>query len=58
MAKVLDYSLQVNDFKLQSCYFIQFQTNILGKGIEPIYTLSPTSYGLNSITANLLQGWL
>ena len=37
MAKVLDSGLKVSKFKLQSCYYIQFWTDTLGKGIEPPY---------------------
>ena len=50
--KVLDYTLKVNEFKLQLGSYAHFQTNILGKGIELPY---PLSYGLNSISAVLLQ---
>ena len=53
MAKVLDCDLEVS--KLQLCYYVHFQTNTLGKGMN---TPDSTSYGLNSITAVLLQGWL
>ena len=34
MAKVLDWSLQVNEFELH-CYF-HFQTNTLEKGMNPL----------------------
>ena len=44
-----------NKFKLQSCYYIHFQTNVFGKGIN---SLIPPSYRLNIITTVLLQGWL
>ena len=30
--------LVVSEFALQSCYSIHFQTNALGKGIEPPYS--------------------
>ena len=33
MAKVLDCSLKVRKFKLQSCYNAHFFTNTLGEGI-------------------------
>ena len=36
-------------------YYVHFRTNTLGKSMNP---LTPSSYGLNSITAVLLQGWL
>ena len=56
MTKVLDYGLKVSKFQLQLCYYIHFQTNPFGKGMNP---LIPTpNYRLNSITAVLLQGWL
>ena len=55
MAEVLDCGLEVNKFKIQSCNYIHFQTNTLGKGIEPLY---PPSYESNSIAAVLLQGSL
>ena len=54
MTKVQDYSLKVSEFKLQYFYYIHFWTNTLQKS-EPSYT---SMYGLNSITAFLLQGWL
>ena len=34
MVKVLDYGIVVNEFELQSCYYVNFRTNILGKGQE------------------------
>ena len=52
--KVLESDIVVNKFKLKSCYSVHFQTNTLGKGMNP---LNP-SYGLNSIIAALLQGEL
>ena len=55
MEKVLDCDLKVSEFELQSHYYIHFQMNILGKGMNP---LSLHNYGLNDITAILLQGWL
>ena len=45
----------VRDFKLKSCYYENFRTNTLEKGMN---TLIPTSYGLKSITAVLLYRWL
>ena len=36
MAKVLDFSLEVNEFELQSRYFIHFQIYTLGKDMNPI----------------------
>ena len=36
MDKVLNCNLEVNKFKLQSHYYIHFQTNTLGKGMNPL----------------------
>ena len=36
MVKVIDYSLEVNEFKLHSRYYVQFRTNILWKGMNPL----------------------
>ena len=55
MAKVLDCGPKVSEFKCQSHYYVHFQMNTFGKGIETPYSLS---FGLNSITAILLQGWI
>ncbi len=49
---VLDCDIVVSKFKLQSCYYIHFQTNSLGKGMNN----PPSSNGLNSTTTVLLQG--
>ena len=46
--KVLDCCLEVNKFEPQLHYYIHFE-----KDMKP---LSPSSYGLNSITAALQQG--
>ena len=43
MDKVLNYSLEINEFKLQLHYYIQFQTNTFGKGVNP---LIPPAIGL------------
>ena len=51
MAKVLDCSVEVNEFKLQLCYYAQFWAITPEKSVEHFY---PFSYGLNSITAVLL----
>ena len=40
MAKVLDCSLEISEFKLQLCYYIHFLTNTLGKGINPLIPLA------------------
>ena len=42
---VLDCSLKVSEFKLQSCYYVYFRTNILEKGMN---SFIPLSYMLNS----------
>ena len=34
MVKVQDYSLDISEFKLQSCNYIHFWTNTLGKGMN------------------------
>ena len=54
MTKVLDCSLKVNLFELQSYYYINIQANTFKKGMN---LLIPLSYGLNSVTAIFLQGW-
>ena len=36
MAKVLDCSLEVSKYELQLSYYIQFRTNTLGKGMNPL----------------------
>ena len=51
VANMLHCDIIVNEFKLQLCYYILFQRNILGKGMNP---LIPPSYGLNSTTTVLL----
>ena len=55
MAKVLDCSLKVSEFELQLHYYIHFRINNFGERHE--HPFSP-SFGLNSITAVLPQGWL
>ena len=47
MDKELDYGLKASEFKLQSDYYIHFQTNILRKSMNPL------CYRLDSITAVL-----
>ena len=36
IAKVLDYSPKVSEFKLQLGFYILFQTNTLEKGMDPL----------------------
>ena len=55
MANVLDFGLEINEFKLQSGSYIHFRTNTLEEGMYP---LMPPNYRLNSITDFFLQGWL
>ena len=57
MAKVLDCSFEVNEFELQSLYYVHFWTNTFGERYELPYP-SLSSYWWNSITAVPLQGWL
>ena len=40
IAKLLDCGLEVSEFELQLSYYVYFQTNNLGKRIEPLPTLS------------------
>ena len=36
VANMLGYDVIASEFKPQSCYFLHFWTNILGKGINPL----------------------
>ena len=36
MVKVLDCGIVVHEFEPQSCYDVHFQTNTLGKGMNPL----------------------
>ena len=51
----LDCNIIVSKFKLPSCTYIHFWTNILAKGMN---LLIPPGYVLNSNTTVLLQGWI
>ena len=53
VAKVVDCNTGVNEFELQSCSYVPFRMNTLGKGKKKPY---PSSYGLNNTTLVLLQG--
>ena len=53
MVKVMDCKNIIIEFKLQSHYYVHFQTNNLGKSIEPPYPPR-----LNSTTTVLLEGWI
>ena len=55
MVKAMDCGILAREFVLQLCYYVHFQANTLGKGMNPLY---PPSYGLNSITTVLLGEWL
>ena len=54
MVKQMDSRIVVSEFKLQSCYYVHFRTNTLGKGMNPA---SSPNYGLNSTTTVLLVWW-
>ena len=51
MVKTMVCEIVAREFKLRSRYYVHFQTNTLGKGMNPHY---PPSYGLNSTTTILL----
>ena len=55
MVKAMDGGIVVSEFELQSCYYVHFRANTLGKDMNPTY---PPSYGLNSTTIVLLEGYL
>ena len=55
MVKAMDSGIVVSEFVLQSCYYVHFRANTLGKGMNSPY---PTSNGLNSTTTVLLGEWL
>ena len=58
MAKVLDSGLEVNEFELQLCCYVLFQTDTLGESYDSFIPTSCHNCVLNIITAVLLQGWL
>ena len=37
-ANVLDYDIIVSEFKIQSCYYVPFWNNTLGKGMNSLIT--------------------
>ena len=43
MAKVLDYGLEMSEFKLQLHYYVHFQSNTLANGIETLI-ISPMGW--------------
>ena len=55
MVKAMDCGIIVSEFVIQSRYYIHFQINTLGKGMNPPY---PPSYWLNNTTTVLLREWL
>ena len=55
MVKAMDCKIVVSEFKLHLFYHVHFQINILMEMYEHPYFLG---YGLNSVTAVLLEGWL
>ena len=52
MVKAMECGIVVREFELQSCYYVHFRKNTLGKSNEPSYS---TRYGLNSITTLALN---
>ena len=54
VVNVLDCSIVISKFELKSHYFVHFQSNILGEGMDPLIHLCI----LNCITSILLQGWI
>ena len=44
MDKVVDSSIEVSEFELQSCYYVHFQTNTLGKGMNSLVSSSAMVY--------------
>ena len=50
MVKAQDSGIILSEFKLQLRYYVHFQTNTLGKGMNPPYL---PSYVLNSSTTIL-----
>ena len=55
MTNVLDCDIVISEFKIQSLYYIHFQTNILWKGMN---SFIPRPHGLNSTITVLLEEWL
>ena len=51
VANVLDCNIKESAFKLQSFYYVYFQSNNLEKGMNPFIN---HTYGLNCITSVLL----
>ena len=36
MVKAMDCGMVESEFALQSCYYVQFRANTLGKGMNPL----------------------
>ena len=36
VVNVLEYNINAREFEFQSCYYVHFQTNTLGNGMEPL----------------------
>ena len=36
MVKVMDYGMVVSEFVFQSRYYVHFQANTIGKGVNPL----------------------
>ena len=36
MVKAMDCGIEVSEFALQSCYYVHFRANTLGKGMNPL----------------------
>ena len=45
MFKAVNYGVLVNEFELQSYYYVHFRTNTVEKSMNPPY---PRNYGLNT----------
>ena len=54
MVNTMDCGIVVSEFVLQSRYYVHFQANTLGKGMNPTYPPPAMKYGLNSNTTVLL----
>ena len=50
---VVDCNIVINELKFESCFYVHFQTNTLGKGM--ISFITPSTMGLNYTTTVLLQ---
>ena len=55
VVNTMDCGTVVSEFKLKSHYYVHFQTITLWERYEPPH---PPSYGLNSTTNVLLEGWI